>query len=86
MRRRANDPAEPRPEWGLADHSAMIVAPRARTRGLDLAGRCFLHDYEAAADPDHLYREGDNAKSFLRTASRLTEMQAADYLALPHLA
>lgn len=40
----------------------------------------------AAADPDHLYREGDNAKSFLRTASRLTEMQAADYLALPHLA
>ena len=52
LRRRANDPAEPRPEWGLADCSAMIVAPRARTRGLDLAGRCFLHDYEAAADPD----------------------------------
>ncbi len=39
----------------------------------------------AAADPDHLYREGDNAQSFLRTASRLVEMQAADYLAQPHL-
>ena len=39
----------------------------------------------AAAEPDSLYREGENAQSFLRTASRLTEMQAADYLAMPHL-
>ena len=39
----------------------------------------------AAAEPDLLYREGENAPSFLRTASRLVEMQAADYLAMPHL-
>lgn len=52
LRRRANDPAEPRPEWGLANHTAMVIAPRARTRSLDLAGRCFLHDYDAKDDPD----------------------------------
>lgn len=40
----------------------------------------------AAAEPDALYREGENAQSFKRTASRLMEMQAADYLAAPHLA
>lgn len=40
----------------------------------------------ADAEPDQLYREGDNAESFLRTASRLMEMQAADYLAVPYLA
>lgn len=39
----------------------------------------------AAAEPDALYREGENAASFVRTASRLVEMQAADYLAMPHL-
>jgi cell division protein ZapE len=39
----------------------------------------------AAAEPDALYREGENAQSFRRTASRLMEMQAADYLTLPHL-
>lgn len=39
----------------------------------------------AAAEPDALYREGENAQSFKRTASRLMEMQAADYIAAPHL-
>lgn len=39
----------------------------------------------AAAEPDALYREGENARSFKRTASRLMEMQAADYIAAPHL-
>ncbi len=51
-RRRARDWAETRPEWGLADNAAFIVAPRARTRGLDLAGRSFLHDYCWADDRD----------------------------------
>jgi len=50
--RRSSDWSEVRPEWGLAGNAALIVAPRARTRGLDLEGRCFLHDYRAELDPD----------------------------------
>lgn len=40
----------------------------------------------AAAQPDRLYRRGENAKMFVRTASRLDEMQSQDWLALSHLA
>ncbi|SDB73415.1 cell division protein ZapE [Belnapia rosea] len=39
----------------------------------------------AEAPPDSLYEQGENAAMFERTASRLTEMQSKDYLALPHL-
>jgi cell division protein ZapE len=35
----------------------------------------------AQAEPDDLYRKGDGAFEFERTASRLQEMRAADYLA-----
>ena len=52
IRRRARDWAETRPEWGLADNAAFIVAPRSRTRDLNLAGRSFLHDYTWADDSD----------------------------------
>ena len=52
VQERSNDWAQVRPEWGLADNAAFIVAPRARTRHLDLAGRSFLHDYEHRLDPD----------------------------------
>lgn len=48
---RSNDWAQVRPEWGLADNAAFIVAPRARSRHLDLAGRSFLHDYDHRLDP-----------------------------------
>jgi cell division protein ZapE len=40
----------------------------------------------ADATPDQLYRRGENAKMFERTASRLDEMQSEDWLAQPHLA
>ena len=41
----------------------------------------------AAEDvPDRLYAAGDGAFDFRRTASRLMEMQARDYLAQEHLA
>ena len=39
----------------------------------------------AAAMPDALYAEGDGAKAFERTASRLMEMRTETYLELPHL-
>lgn len=39
----------------------------------------------AEAPPDRLYERGENAAMFERTASRLTEMQSSEYLALPHL-
>lgn len=38
----------------------------------------------AAVPADDLYRDGPFAGEFFRTASRLTEMQSQDYLALPH--
>ncbi|MEO8545870.1 MAG: DUF2309 domain-containing protein [Burkholderiaceae bacterium] len=48
---RTTDWAQVRPEWGLADCAAFIVAPRSRTRHLNLAGRSFLHDYAWQRDP-----------------------------------
>jgi cell division protein ZapE len=40
----------------------------------------------AAAPPDQLYRRGENAKMFERTASRLDEMQSEDWLEQEHVA
>ncbi len=52
LRRRANDRAQTRPEWGLAGNASFIIAPRRRTRSMALDGRSFLHDYDASADAD----------------------------------
>lgn len=52
LRRRANDGAQTRPEWGLAGNAAFVIAPRARSLGAMLEGRAFLHDYDAANDAD----------------------------------
>ena len=70
--------------------------PRLGPENFDLARRFIvLVDalYEArtklvasAADqPDGIYRRGEGADAFERTASRLEEMQTEAYLALPHL-
>jgi len=50
--RRATNWAEVRPEWGLAGNCGFVIAPRERTRHIDLQGRVFLHDYRSEDDPD----------------------------------
>ncbi len=55
--KRARNWAEIRPEWGLAGNAAFIIAPRERSRHIDLQGRVFLHDYRFDDDPDHAILE-----------------------------
>lgn len=52
LRRRANDGAQTRPEWGLTGNASFLIAPRWRSRGAVLQGRSFLHDYDATLDKD----------------------------------
>jgi uncharacterized protein YbcC (UPF0753/DUF2309 family) len=49
---RSRDWSQVRPEWGLANNAAFLIAPRTRSRGMDLQGRVFLHEYESRNDPD----------------------------------
>lgn len=62
LQARASDWAQVRPEWGLADNAAFVIGPRALTRGLDLGGRAFLHDYRFDED------EGFRTLELLMTA------------------
>ena len=55
--KRARNWAEVRPEWGLAGNAMLIVAPRERSRHIDLEGRAFLLDYRFADDNDHAILE-----------------------------
>ena len=50
MTARSRDWSEVRPEWGLADNAVFVIAPRERSRHMDLGGRSFLHDYRHAED------------------------------------
>jgi cell division protein ZapE len=83
----------------LATHFHALVldgVPRLSPDNYDEARRFIvlvdaLYDHRvklvasAEAGPDQLYRRGEGAQAFERTASRLEEMQSQDYLALAHL-
>ena len=47
---RSKDWSQIRPEWGLAGCSAFVVAPRERTKGINLKGKSFLHSYNWKKD------------------------------------
>ena len=49
---RSKNWSETRPEWGLVNNAAFVVAPRTRTRDVNLHGRSFLHDYDYTRDTD----------------------------------
>jgi len=50
--KRARNWAEVRPEWGLANNAALVIAPRERTKHIDFDGRVFLHDYRFDDDSE----------------------------------
>lgn len=58
MKQRSTDWSEVRPEWGLANNASLIFAKRRVSRGLNLAGRAFLHDYDPDLDADGGILEG----------------------------
>ena len=49
-RERSLNWSEVRPEWGLAGNACFVVAPRSRTKGVNLGSRSFLHDYDYSKD------------------------------------
>ena len=55
--KRARNWAEVRPEWGLAGNAIFIIAPRERSRHIDLEGRAFLHEYRFEDDVDRTILE-----------------------------
>ena len=83
----------------LATHYHTLIldgVPRLAPDNFDRARRFItlvdtLYDHRvkliaSAADiPDRLYMRGQNAQAFERTASRLNEMQGAEWLGLEHL-
>lgn len=92
-------PLGPADYLALATHFHTLVLdgiPRLGPENFDRARRFItlidaLYEHRcklvasAAAGPDQLYEQGENAAMFERTASRLMEMQSQEYLGLPHL-
>lgn len=54
---RSQDWSQVRPEWGLANNAAFIVAPRKFTQNVELEGRVFLHSYDWQEDKEGAFLE-----------------------------
>ena len=59
---RSTNWSEVRQEWGLVKNASFIIAPRERTRNINLEGRTFLHDY------DYKFDEGMKTLELIMTA------------------
>ncbi|QDQ25047.1 AFG1 family ATPase [Chitinimonas arctica] len=83
--------------WLARQYHSIILSdvPRLTAKEASAARRLtwlvdVFYDYRvkliisASTDAEQIYTEGSFANEFFRTASRLTEMQSMDYLALPH--
>ena len=57
VQKRAIDWSQVRPEWGLAGCHSFIIAPRQRTKGMDLEGKSFLHSYNWKNDDGYTILE-----------------------------
>ena len=53
VKQRSVDWSQVRPEWGLSNNAAFLIARRDLTQGLDLGGRVFLHSYDYREDPSN---------------------------------
>ena len=51
------DWSQVRPEWGLSSNTTFLVGRRELTKGLNLAGRVFLHSYDYREDPTDRWLE-----------------------------
>ena len=54
---RSADWSQVRPEWGLSSNTTFIVGRREMTKGLNLAGRVFLHSFDYREDPTDRWLE-----------------------------
>lgn len=52
IRNRSKDWSQVRPEWGLSGCNAFVVAPRSRTKGINLEGKSFLQSYDWKTDEE----------------------------------
>ncbi len=57
LEQRTRDWSQVRPEWGLANNAAFIVAPREHCQHIDLEGRSFLHEYRHEEDEGYAVLE-----------------------------